>query len=83
MKSKAERCKEFLEDFGPPKKTLTVDIAQTVAEVYGYWYDGKTFMIIRRDQKGQYDPVDARYVSQEEFYILDHLNINWEQSSCK
>jgi len=74
MKNKEERCKEFNQDFGPPHKTRTVDIAQTVAEVYGYWYDGTTFMIIRRDQKGRYDPIDARYISEEEFCLLLELD---------
>ena len=73
MNSKAVRCRDFKQEFGPPQKTRTVDIAQTVAEVYGYWYDGTTFMIIRRDQKGRYDPVDARYIDDEEYKILTEL----------
>ncbi len=73
MNDKVIRCRDFKEEFGPPQKTRTVDIAQTVADVYGYWYDGKTFIIIRRDQKGRYDPVDARIIDAEEYKILVQL----------
>ncbi len=80
MNDKSIRCRDFKKEFGSPQKTRTVDIAQTVADVYGYWYDGTTFMIIRRDQKGRYDPVDARYISQEEFCILDDLSVNRDEN---
>lgn len=73
MKNKLTRCKEFTQEFGSPQKTRTVNIAQTVGEVYGYWYDGETFMIIKRDQTGKYDPVDARYIYDKEYKILTEL----------
>ncbi len=74
MKTKTERCRDFKEEFGPPQKTRTVDIAQTVAEVYGYWTDGHQFIIIKRDQKGLYDPINARYICAEEYEILASLS---------
>lgn len=74
--NREERIKDFMEEFGPPQRTRTVDIAQTIAEVYGYWYNGRDFIIIKRDQKGRYDPLDAKYITDKEFYILlelDHI----------
>lgn len=75
LKYKAKRCKEFLREFGTPKRTRTVDITQTISETYGYWYDGVDFIIIRKDERGQYDPFDARYINNEEYGILVELAV--------